>query len=146
MDCPSTPAAPLFALTCLYASHTSLFEIQNGFALFTRLLPFLVDLKIKPDNAAPSVQFHYRTFLPTTGCSAPVLRLGTLILVGPPLEFLPYHRNDRFPRSTQEPESGSRYLYAGCRPGSKQVPPGLILEIRKSPSFDIIQFISTSQK
>ena len=47
MDCPSTPAAPLFAFTRLYASHTSHFEIQNGFALFTRLLPFLVDLKIK---------------------------------------------------------------------------------------------------
>ena len=26
-------------------------------------------------------------------------RIGTLILVGPPLEFLPYHRSDRFPRS-----------------------------------------------
>ena len=146
MDCPSTPAAPWFAFTRLYASHTSHFEIQNGFALSTRLLPFLVDLKIKPDNAAPSVQFHYRTFLPTTGCSAPVPRIGTLILVGLPLEFLPYHRDDRFPRSTQEPGSGSRYLYAGCRPSSKQVSLGLILEIRKSPSSDIIQFISTPQK
>ena len=60
-------------------------------------------------------------------------RIGTLILVGPPLEFLPYHRNDRFPRSTQEPESGSRYLYAGCRPSSKQVTLGLILEFGKPP-------------
>jgi hypothetical protein len=51
----------------------------------------LVDLRIKLNNAAPSVQFYYRTFLPTTGCSAPVPRIGTLILVVPPLEFLPYH-------------------------------------------------------
>ena len=82
MDCPSTPAAPLFALTRLYASQTSLFEIQNGFALFTRLLPSLVDLQIKADNAAPSLHPHYGTFLPTTDCSAPVPRIGTLTLVG----------------------------------------------------------------
>src|SRR5208283_1241407 len=64
----------------------------------------------------------------------------------PPLEFLPYHRDDRFPRSTQEPESGSRYLYAGCRPSSKQVPLGLILESSKPPSSDIVLFISTPQR
>src|SRR6266436_7089222 len=32
------------------------------------------------NNAAPSVQPHYRAFIPTTGCSAPVLRFGTLVL------------------------------------------------------------------
>src|SRR5665647_3819211 len=64
----------------------------------------------------------------------------------PPLEFLPYHRNDRFPRSPQEPESGSRYLYVGCRPSSKQVSLELVLEDGKPSSFDIIQFISTPQK
>ena len=53
------------------------------------VLPSRVANIIKPDNAAPSVQFHYRTFFPTTGCSAPVSRIGTLALVGPPLEFLP---------------------------------------------------------
>jgi hypothetical protein len=56
-----------------------------------------------------------------------VPRIGTLILVGPPLEFLPYHRDDRFPRSAQEPDSGSRHLHAGRHPGSKQVAPGLFL-------------------
>lgn len=30
MDCPSTPAAPLLAFTCRYASHTSALEISNG--------------------------------------------------------------------------------------------------------------------
>ena len=34
------------------------------------------------DTAAPSVQPHYRAFLPTTGCSAPVPRIGTLVLAG----------------------------------------------------------------
>jgi hypothetical protein len=32
------------------------------------------------NNAAPSVQLHYRAFIPNTSCSAPVLRIGTLIL------------------------------------------------------------------
>ena len=32
------------------------------------------------NNAAPSVQPHYRAFIPTTGHSAPVLRIGTLVL------------------------------------------------------------------
>ena len=58
------------------------------------------------------------------------------------LEFLPYHRNDRFPRSTQEPGSGSRYLYAGRRPGSMQVPPGLLLVFRKLPVLTSSNFIS----
>src|SRR5512136_544402 len=57
-------------------------------------------------------------------CSASVLSSSWVFHFG----FLPYHRNDRFPRSTQEPGSGSRHLYAGRRPGSKQVSPGLILE------------------
>ena len=34
------------------------------------------------NNAAPSVQPHYRAFVPTTGRSAPVPRFGTLILAG----------------------------------------------------------------
>src|ERR1019366_9244200 len=32
IDCSSTPAAPWFAFTRLYASQTSCLEIQNGFA------------------------------------------------------------------------------------------------------------------
>src|SRR6202035_1283119 len=80
MDCPSTPAAPRFAFTCLYASHTSRFAIQNGLALFTRILPSRVVHWIKPDDDAPSVQSHYRTFFPTTDVSAPVPRIGTQTL------------------------------------------------------------------
>ena len=36
---------------------------------------------------------------------------------GLPLELLPWHRGDRFPRSTKEPDPGSRRLQAGCRSG-----------------------------
>ena len=32
------------------------------------------------NNAAPSVQLHYRAFVPTTSHSAPMLRIGTLVL------------------------------------------------------------------
>jgi hypothetical protein len=72
-----------------------------------------------------------------------VPRIGTLTLVGPPFEFLPYHRNDRFPRSTQEPGSGSRHLYAGRRPGSKQVLPWTYPGVVYASSFDVILLFST---
>ena len=102
------------------------------------LLPSLVDQTVRPDDPTPSLHPHYRDFNTTTSWSAPVPRIGTLTLMGPPLEFLPYHRDDRFPRSAQEPGSGSRHLYAGRHPGSKQVSPGLILGVWKAPSFDVI--------
>ena len=53
-----------------------------GFALSTRFLPLLVDLAPELDNATPSVQSDYRTFVPTMGCPAPVPRVGTLALAG----------------------------------------------------------------
>src|SRR6266498_3579299 len=43
------------------------------------------------------------------------------LLMGPPLGVLPSHRSDRFPRSAQEPELGSRRLHAGHHSSSKQV-------------------------
>ncbi len=39
---------------------------------------------------------------------------------GLPLELLPLHRGDRFPRSTKEPDPGSSRLQAGCRSGRAQ--------------------------
>src|SRR5205814_9702792 len=80
MDCPSTPAAPRFALTCLYASHTSRLAIQNGLALSTLVIPLRVVGGIKPDDDVPSVQRHYSTFVPITDASTPVFRIGTLVL------------------------------------------------------------------
>ena len=35
---------------------------------------------LRQNNAAPSVQLHYRAFIPNTSCSVPVLRIGTLVL------------------------------------------------------------------
>ena len=55
--------------------------MSNGFASDTRLLLFPVGLTHRLNNATPSVQLHYKTFIPTTGCSVPVFRIGTLILV-----------------------------------------------------------------
>jgi len=72
-------------------------------------------------------------------CSASVLSPSWVLHFG----FLPYHRNDRFPRSTQEPGSGSCHLYAGRRPGSMQVSPGLILVSSKPPVLTSTDFFST---
>jgi hypothetical protein len=47
-----------------------------------RFLPLPVDLRPELNNATPSLQPHYRAFVTTTGCSAPVPRIGTLILAG----------------------------------------------------------------
>ena len=80
IDWPSTPAAPWFALTRLYASYTSRLGIQNDFALSKQILPVRVVRSTKPDDVAPSVQPHYRAFAPTTSNSAPVPRVGTLTL------------------------------------------------------------------
>src|SRR3954468_20417969 len=54
--------------------------MENGLALATELLPLPVGSGSRQNTAAPLVQFHYRTFLPPTSCSAPVPRIGTLIL------------------------------------------------------------------
>src|SRR5271157_656112 len=53
-----------------------------GFALSMRVLPSPVALRPELNNATPSLQPYYRTFITTTGCSAPVPRIGTLILAG----------------------------------------------------------------
>src|SRR5215216_1888664 len=44
------------------------------------LLPSPVGPWSRLNNAAPLVQLHYRAFVPTTCCSVPVPRIGTLIL------------------------------------------------------------------
>jgi hypothetical protein len=80
IDCPSTPAAPWLAFTFLKASQTSRFGTSNGLALFTGLLPLPVGRGAWLNNAILLVQSYYRTFIPTTNCSAPVPRVGTLIL------------------------------------------------------------------
>ena len=55
---------------------------ENGLALSTGFLPSPVDPRPELNNAAPSLQLHYRTFITTTSCPAPVPRIGTPILAG----------------------------------------------------------------
>jgi putative transposase len=61
----------------------------NGFALSKGSSRMAVDLSTKPNSVAPSLQRHYSTFITTTRNSAPVLRIGTRVLVVLPLEHLP---------------------------------------------------------
>jgi len=56
--------------------------MSNGFALSTGFLPSPVDPRPELNNAPSSVRLHYRALYPTTSRSAPVPRLGTLILMG----------------------------------------------------------------
>src|SRR5229473_3452059 len=55
-------------------------RMSNGFALSTGSSRFPVGLWPQLNNAAPSLQPHYRAFIATMGCSVPVPRIGTLIL------------------------------------------------------------------
>src|SRR5207244_4982961 len=52
-------------------------------------------------------------------------------------------RGDRFPRSTPEPEPGSRHLYAGHRLGSRQVLPQTDPEVTTRLGFDAVSTLST---
>ena len=54
------------------------------------------------------------------------------------LRSLPWHRNDRFSRSIQEPDPASRRRHAGCRSGSLQETPELIPGEGRAPGFDIV--------
>jgi len=44
------------------------------------VIPLRVVGRVKPDDDVPSVQRHYSTFVPITDASAPVFRIGTLVL------------------------------------------------------------------
>ena len=55
-------------------------EDVERLCLIRALLPLPVGPWPRLNNATPSVQPHYRAFIPTTSCSAPVLRFGTLVL------------------------------------------------------------------
>src|SRR6266480_6930493 len=140
-DCPSTPPAPSLALTLRYASHTTCFEIANGFGLGLAAGSSCLG-SCPPSKTGWPVPFA-RPALPgvittaeqsATACP----RYGTLLLTDLAAWRSPScarvsHRPPRsqsrgrsFPRSTSAPEPGSRRLYAGCRLGRKQVPPRLV--------------------
>ena len=109
------------------SAHTApIIQSFNDLAFSTGSSHPMVGQFQKPDDPGPWLHLHYRGFFTTTPRSAPVRRIGTQILVGLPLESLPLHRHDRFPRSARKPVSRSRRLHAGHRLDSKQVSSRLI--------------------
>jgi hypothetical protein len=107
-----------------------------GFALSTKILQSPVVPAPELNNATPSLQPHYRAFIPTTGWLRPCAphryshphrdRL---------LGFLPCHRGDRFPRSTRKPDPEPRRLHAGCPLGRNQVASQTRPGLTSSPRF-----------
>src|SRR6478752_4202076 len=86
IDTPSTPGAPLFALTFSQASLTAHFEISNGLSgdfnapSATPPEPQRVSVdpkKTATDDPTPSLHPHYRGFTTTTSRSASRTRDGT---------------------------------------------------------------------
>src|SRR5208282_435916 len=115
-----------------------------GFALSMRVLPSPVDLTPELNNATPSLQPYYRTFLTTTGCSAPVPRIGTLILAGTAcLDFSLRigATGSRVPHKSLD-QSHAAFMpdaaWAEIRPSPRLVPGKRI-----PPGFDIILHFST---
>src|SRR5262245_52346178 len=90
------------------------------------LLPFPVGQWPRPNNAAPSLQPHYRTFLATTGCSAPALRVGTLALaVGAACGFSLHAfgvTEHRFSRSVRKPAARTVSGIPRAHPGGRVIP------------------------
>ena len=160
-DCPSTPAAPLFALTLLYASHTSLFEMPNdlsfGSDLPTRVLPDHVRLFARTkatDEPAPSLRLHYREFITTTSWSASAaatvldasqfLLLDALPLAPAPLRGKrAQYRHAPSHVSCSSRRSDSRRLRTGHRLANKRAPARLIPETYTIPGFDAVSYFST---
>jgi hypothetical protein len=64
-------------------------------------------------DTAPSLRRLFSAFDATTDRSAPVPRIGTQVLAGPPLGRLPWHRHDR-----QVPYGGSYRTWGDRFPGS----------------------------
>src|SRR6266567_4715789 len=91
------------------------------------------------NNAAPSVQPHYRAFIPTTGHSAPVLRIGTLVLavlaacdlslcIGATGSHVPYK---------SQVELRAAYMPDATRAGFRATPE-LVPGDGSTPGFDIV--------
>src|SRR4051794_1967971 len=122
--------------------------MENGFALATELLPLAVGSGSRQNTAAPLVQFHYRTFLPPTSCSAPVprpcapprysdpcglSRLDVSLCIGATGSHVPYESLIRL-RAAYMPDA-ARAVF--------RTAPDLIPEARRPSGFDITFGIST---
>ena len=104
--------------------------------LATELLPLPVGSGLQLNNAAPSIQSHYRAFPSTTSCSAPVPRIGTLILAvftarmspfASGRQVLTFHTRAWSARAAYMPDCRSGGLQDSPRtdPGSRTAPPVL---------------------
>jgi hypothetical protein len=132
----SMPAEPRLALTCWYASHTARFAMTKDFVDVMSLIPAeRVGDTRQPDNAAPSLHSHYKSFIATTSSPAPRPGIGILPRGFCHLSF-PFPSRTKFSRSIPKPVSSSCRLYTGCRQDRKQVPSRLILELLHDPSSD----------
>src|SRR4051794_39630653 len=151
---PSTPAAPLFAFTCRYASHTSRFEISNDlpcgdFCPSTRFLPGTpVDQhRQTTDDPAPSLHPDYEGFTTTTSRSASAPSIGTRSLAVAATWDTPSRRPSRangirarLPTfHTRAADQAHAAIHAGHRlastSGTRQAHPGNALDIPVSMSL-----------
>ena len=89
----------------------------------------------QPDNAAPSLHSHYKSFNTTTGSSAPRSGIGILSHGVCHLSFS-FASRTRFSRSIPEPVLSSCRLYTDCHRARKQVSSRLIPELLHDPGFD----------
>ena len=135
-DCPSTPAAPLLALTFWYAFHTRAFGISNGLPAdlvsLIRFLPLLVDRRPTPNNTPPSLRPRYRDLTATTGRSALLardrysathgFRRLRLSLSLPASTSGSLFHAEEFSCSVVKPGPSSRHLHAGHRQTNTQAP------------------------
>ena len=103
-----------------------------------------VDLRPELNNATPSLQPHYRAFVTTTGCSAPVPRIGTLILAGASCLDVSLRigaTGSHVPRKSL-PQSHAAFMPDVARAAFRTAPE-LIPEDGRPSGFDIIFGIST---
>src|SRR6516162_6719544 len=91
--------------------------MSYGLALSMRILPLPVALWPEQNNATPSLQPHYRSFITTTGCSAPVPRIGTLTLIGSTYWISPLASERQVPAFHIE-------AWFRLTPPSRRMPPG----------------------
>src|SRR5450755_136362 len=151
MDSPSTPGAPLFALTFSHASQTACFDISNGlpgdFSSPARLLPELLADRANTatNDPAPSLRPHYRDLSATTSRSASASRDGTQPLTASaPPGALPLTRpasagravpGHAFSCSARKPQTGLASPACRPRPGQSADPRQAHPEVARTPRF-----------